>query len=160
MIEFFDHYINPKSPARAKLAIHLVARAKSDVSTGQISELVKTLSLDDELSRQAATDLQAKLTAAHHDEKQELDGMRAYLLKDLQVAEDKVDAAVDAWKKLSTEHRTNGLVGDKCTEPPSLNGTKPVVIQDVRDFKQGLAVTAGARPVMDLSEYEDLDAKL
>lgn len=35
-----------------------------------------------------------------------------------------------------------------------------VVIEDVRDFKARLNVSAGARPVKDLSEFEDLDAKL
>ncbi len=160
MIEFYDRYISPSSLARAKLSIHLVAQAKSDVSTGQISELVKALSLDDEAARQAATDLQARLTAAHHDETEELDGLSTYLLKDLKVAEDKIDAAVDTWKKLSKDHRSNGVVGDLVKDAPSLNGTQPVVIDDVRDFKSSLPVTAGPRPMRDLSTYEDLESKL
>jgi len=161
LIGFYDYFIHPRSPVRAKLSLHLVAQARSDVSTGQISELVKTLNLEGETARQAATDLQARLTAAHHDEKQEEEGMRTYLLKDLQVAEDKTDAAVEAWKMLSKEHKTNGVVaaaGEK--EVPSLNGTEPVLIEDVHDFKSGLAATAGARPARDLSEFEDLDSKL
>ena len=32
VIQFFDKFIHPKSPARAKLSIHLVAQAQSDVS--------------------------------------------------------------------------------------------------------------------------------
>lgn len=35
-----------------------------------------------------------------------------------------------------------------------------VVIEDVRDFKSGLALSGGAIPVKDLSEFEDLDCKL
>jgi len=159
MVAFFDKYIHPRSPTRAKLSIHLVAQAKSDVSTRQISELIKTLDLEEEPARQAATDLQARLTLAHHDEQQELDELRTYLLKDLRVAENKIDAAVDAWKVLSKDHRSNGLAASPGEDEIS-NGTIPVPIKDVRDFKCSLSVTAGPRPATDLSKYEDLDSKL
>jgi len=43
---------------------------------------------------------------------------------------------------------------------PISNGTTPVLITSVRDFKAGLAVTAGARPTHELSEFEELDSKL
>ncbi len=160
MIRFYGQFIHPRSPTRAKLSIHLVAQAESDVSTKQVTELVKTLSLDGETGRQAATDLQARLTSAHRDEMQELEELRLYLLRDLQVAEDKIDAAVDAWTTLSKDHRANGVDAKVDPDEISLNGTTPVEIKDVRDFKASLAVTAGPRPIRDLSEYEDVDAKL
>ncbi len=37
---------------------------------------------------------------------------------------------------------------------------KPYVIDNVREFKSSLPISAGARPVKDLSEYEELDSKL
>lgn len=164
MIAFFKHYISPASPKRAKLSVWMVAQAKSDVSTKQISELVKTLDLDStEREAQAATDLQARLsTAGHeHDEAKEAEELKSYLLHDLKVAEDKVDAAAEAWRKLSSSSKTNGA---SCTQeeadPPSLNGSKIVFIEDARDFKAGLSVSAGARPVRDLEEYEELEPKL
>lgn len=44
------------------------------------------------------------------------------------------------------------------------NGSTAVVsateITDLRRFKSGLMVTQGARPVKDLSEFEEVDAKL
>jgi len=40
------------------------------------------------------------------------------------------------------------------------NGIERVVITDVRKFKAGLLVSAGPRPVKDISEFEELDAKL
>ncbi len=43
---------------------------------------------------------------------------------------------------------------------PIPNGTQPVLITSVRDYKARLAATAGARPVHDLSEFEELDSKL
>lgn len=160
LVEFFQHYIDPTSKFRAKLVVYLVAQAKSDVSTGQISELVKTLSLDAELSRQAATDLQARLSAAHHDHAKEMEELKSYLLKDLGVAEDKIAAAAAAWEKLSKEHRTNGVSEDEGDCEISFNGTTAVAIDDVRDLKCRLLTTGGASPVRDLSEYEDFDPKL
>lgn len=49
------------------------------------------------------------------------------------------------------------------SEPQSLaemQKNEAVVIEDVRDFKARLAVSAGARAVKDLTEFEDLDSKL
>lgn len=159
MIGFFNQYIHPNSPSRAKLAVYFVAQAKSDVSTQQISEVVATLGLDSKGSVKAAADLQARLSAADHDEEKEIAGLREYLLHDLKVAEDKIDAAAEAWRKL---HAQNAQASDvvKDAKPPSSNGTVPQVIDDVRSFKAGLAATAGARPAKDLSEYEDFDSKL
>ncbi|KAK3939917.1 Metalloenzyme, LuxS/M16 peptidase-like protein [Diplogelasinospora grovesii] len=161
MVGFFNQYIHPASPSRAKLAVYFVAQAKSDVSTKQITELVKTLNLNsDDASAQAATDLQARLSAADHDVKKEVEGLKDYLLHVLKVPEGKIDAAIEAWKKIHEQQNglANGIVKD--ADPPSSNGTKPFFIEDVRTFKAGLVVSAGARPVKDLSEYEDLDPKL
>lgn len=159
MAEFFKRYIHPNSPVRAKLAIHLVAQAKSDVSTKQISELIKTLDLGPEVSAQAATDLQARLSAAGHDEAKEIDGLKNYLLHDLNVAESKIDAAAEVWKKLHAQNsKTNG--GENVGDDAPSNSNTPVMIEDVRAFKASLAASAGAQPAKDLSEYEDFDPKL
>ncbi|TAQ87722.1 hypothetical protein B7494_g3941 [Chlorociboria aeruginascens] len=40
------------------------------------------------------------------------------------------------------------------------NGTEPVAITDVRDFKAKLQVSAGPSPVKHISEFEELDSKL
>lgn len=159
MIDFFNEYIHPKSPSRAKLAVYFVAQAKSDVSTQQISEVIAKLGLDSKTSAKAATDLQARLSAADHDEDKEINGLKEYLLHDLKVTEDKIDAAAEAWRRL---HAQNKQASDvvKDAKPPSANGTIPHLIDDVRAFKAGLAATAGARPAKDLSEYEELDSKL
>lgn len=160
MVAFFNHYINPASPKRAKLSVWMNAQATSDVSTKQITELVKGLDLNStEIESQAATDLQARLSAAGHDEEKEVAGLRDYLLHDLKVAEDKIDSAVETWHKLHP--KANGVAGThEEHDPPSLNGTKISFIEDPRDFKARLPVSAGARPVKDLTEYEELDPKL
>lgn len=45
---------------------------------------------------------------------------------------------------------TNGVVGK----------AKATVIEDVRAYKASLVASAGARPARDISEYEEIDAKL
>lgn len=159
MLAFFNKHIKPSSPERAKLSVWMIAQATSDVSTKQISELVKTLELNSsERDSQAATDLQARLSAAGHDEAKEVEGLKDYLLHDLKVAEDKIEAAIESWKKISS--KTNGYVGHQDENPPSLNGTEICFIEEVRDFKASLPASAGPRPVKDLTEYEELDPKL
>lgn len=51
-------------------------------------------------------------------------------------------------------------VTDGETEKIPGNGTEPHLIENVRDFKAGLVASAGARPIKELSEFEDFDAKL
>ena len=120
---------------------------------------MEALDLDSEAAGQAATDLQARLSSAGHDEEKEISNLKEYLLHSLKVTESKIDIAVEAWKKLHNQNQgLNGVVKD--APLPSSNGTEPVIIEDIRDFKAGLHVSAGARPVKDLSEYEELDPKL
>lgn len=88
MIHFFRTFIDPKSPERAKLAIHLIAQGVS-----------------------------ADATPAEE-----------------AVAQEEV--------------------------PVPSNGAELVIIENVRDYKAGLVVSAGARPTQQLSEFEDSDAKL
>ncbi|KAK4123327.1 ubiquitin carboxyl-terminal hydrolase-like protein [Parathielavia appendiculata] len=151
MIEFFNHYIHPSSPSRAKLAVYLEAQARSDVSTKEISELVKTLELDSTASARAATDLQARLSAASPDVDKEVAGLRDYLLHELKVPEAKIDVAAEAWQKIHAAHGP-GTEVVKNAEPPSANGTVPVFIDDVRSFKASLPASNGARPLRDLSD--------
>lgn len=159
MIEFFNQYIHPNSPSRAKLAVYLEAQAKSDVSTKEISELIKTLELDSAASAKAASELQARLSAAGHDVDKEIAGLKEYLLHDLKVAEAKIEVASEAWKKIHADHGPgNEVVKD--AEPPSSNGTTPVFIDDVRAFRASLPASNGAKPLKDLSEYEDVGFKL
>jgi insulysin len=163
MISFYKHYMSPRSEARAKLSVYLVAQAQSDVSTKQISELIGTLNIGADRAAQAATDLQARLSAAGNREDKEIAGLTDYLLHDLKVAEDKIDAAVEAWARISkTNGATNGTLvnGQETDAKPVPSTTKPVLIDDVGTFKSGLQASVGALPVRDVSEYEELDPKL
>jgi insulysin len=60
---------------------------------------------------------------------------------------------------VSTETKESEVKKEEATTPIS-NGTKPLLITSLRDYKARLSATAGARPVHDLSEFEELDSKL
>jgi insulysin len=163
MISFYEQYVAPRSKKRAKLSVYLVAQAQSDVSTTQISALVKTLDLPSDLAAQAATDLQARLSAADHEQDKEIAGLREYLLHDLKVAEDKIEAAEKAWSQVSrSSNAANGALinGTRIRTELTDGGLRPTFIKDVRTFKSGLQATAGALPVRNISEYEELEPKL
>ncbi|KAK6079970.1 peptidase M16 inactive domain-containing protein [Seiridium cupressi] len=56
--------------------------------------------------------------------------------------------------------KTKEASADGETETVPGNGTEPLVIEDVRDYKCRLVASAGARPIKELSEFEDLESKL
>ena len=66
-------------------------------------------------------------------------------------------------EKLSAQLKELGL-GSGSDIQGAANGNgeaqKPVIITDVSTFKASLPVSAGPVPAMDLSVYEDFDAKL
>ncbi|KAI0408675.1 peptidase M16 inactive domain-containing protein [Xylaria palmicola] len=62
-------------------------------------------------------------------------------------------------QSVSSKTEDTEAKGEDAT-PPISNGTQPTLITSVRDYKARLAATAGARPIHDLSEFEELDSKL
>ncbi|KAI1492445.1 peptidase M16 inactive domain-containing protein [Biscogniauxia mediterranea] len=91
LIEFYQTFIHPTSPTRAKLVVQLIAQSTSPKS----KESEETKESDETVA----------------------------------------------------------------TEVPS-NGTEPLLITSVRDYKATLAATAGARPINDLSQFDEIDSKL
>ncbi|CAJ2506586.1 Uu.00g077720.m01.CDS01 [Anthostomella pinea] len=57
----------------------------------------------------------------------------------------------------SSETKEADTTNDDKAAPAPSNGTDPVVIESVGDFKAGLGTTAGPRPVRDIGEFEDID---
>ena len=168
LVKFFDEYIDPKSPARAKVAVHLIAQAKSDVTTNQIADLVKALGLDEAgAATKAAKDLQdrlERLAVERQDEAAEAaeaESLKAYLAASFGVTDEAtVSKAVDAWKEISryyqTANSTNGDVAGSYT----VNGTTPVEIRNIRDFRTSMALSSGPQPEADINDFLDVDAKL
>ncbi len=161
MIEFYNQYIN-SDRAQSVEALHPAHRPGQErrVDGPDLGACQDAGCRRRGGPARPRTDLQARLTAAHHDETQELDNLRTYLLKDLRVVEAKIDAAIEAWKKLSKDHRSNGVVTD-VAEVTSLNGTTPVRIEDIRPISSRAWPSRWARgPSETLASTRDLEPKL
>ena len=94
--------------------------------------------------------------------------LRKYLSDELGLTEDKVEAVVSVARDPATEPKeveegeaVNGR--DENGLSNGVNGVtkkQPILITDVRAFKASLVASAGARPARDITEYEEIDAKL
>ena len=131
MISFFDEFVDPSSPSRAKLAVHMHALGKSQASTEGSTpdiELAPIADVAKKMGESVAT--------------------ISTIVK-------------DGVKQVEDELKQIGLVGiNKNGTITDVNGVDPVEIKDVRQFKSSLAVTPGAVPVKDISDFEELESKL
>jgi insulysin len=72
-----------------------------------------------------------------------------------------VEATVVAGvKELEISPKTEILANKVDSSAPSGTAANPYIIENVREFKSRLAVSAGPQPIKDLSEFEELDSKL
>lgn len=106
LIEFFNRYISPSSPVRAKLAVHMLAQSSP---------------------------------------------------KSAPAAETEREGVTSGSEPKSPETPVE-VIGEENMKIG--NGTTPTIIKDVHVWKAGLEVSRGARPVKDLSDFEELEAKL
>lgn len=136
MVEFFDTYIAPSSPSRAKLAIHLLAKGVSKSSTPAPTPTPTTSAAAPEPA--AIASLADKMASA---------ALEAAGAVTKSIVGEKAVA-----EKVAATNGTGDIVDG--------NGQKVTIIEDVRAYKAGLAVTPGPRAVKDLSEFEEKIAKL
>lgn len=62
--------------------------------------------------------------------------------------------------KTTKAEQVDGSKADDADGKKEINGTTPILITDVRDFKARLQISAGPRAVRELSEFEELSTKL
>ncbi len=180
MIDFFNQYIHPTSPTRAKLSIHMVAQASPKAIAGSmtgpekkekvISLLAKYLNTtgvnaDIEILSQRL----AQVDIANGNQAGIIEAVSRYLKDDALVSEDQSSQILEQGQQLletalpslgiEVRHAVNG-VGESTELPEAPLVKATTIIENVHDFKAGLAVSAGPRPVVDLSEFEDSEPKL
>ena len=142
MQEFYKTFISPSSTSRARISIHLHARGAGALDT-KIIELL----------------LQAGLEDVPAEQRQCLDLLQKYLKEKTQLTEDKVSSLVDLAKECGLKPAVPDAESANMVHGSSAVN-QATEITDIRRFKAGLLASAGARPVKDLSEYEDIDSKL
>lgn len=131
MLSFFDEFVDPSSPARAKLAVHMHALGKSKASTDASTPAIELTPIADVAKKMG-----------------ESVATISKIVKDGVV-------------QVEEELNQIGLIGNnKNGTTTDVNGVDPIEIKDVRQFKSSLAVTPGAVPVKDMSDFEELESKL
>lgn len=142
MQELYNTYFNPASDRRARISVHLHARGAVELDT-KIVDLLQKLDLNE----------------VPVDKRQSLDQLEGYLKDEQKLSADKTTTLISEAKELGLKQAAPDA------EPPATtNGVSAVEsaveITDVRLYKASLQASVGARPVKDLSEYEETDAKL
>ena len=180
MMEFFNHYIHPTSPQRAKLSVHLMARTSPKSVAGNMSQSEqkeKVLSVLGKYLTAMGLEADAEKLEQHFEDVDVLGGdvdgiiqaIGAYLSKDAGTPQDKVSEVFEQGQQLlgnilpglGIEVKTKTDVDDAGADlPPAPQTKQTTYIEDVRHYKSGLDVSAGPRPVTNLSQFEETEAKL
>lgn len=183
MVDFYNVHLNPASTQRAKAAIHLLAQtspeeiAASSDSQEQTKKLAQTLGqLLSQMGVEAdTTKLEERLSKADvagGDTESITAAMSEYLTKDSGTSSaDASQLVTSAESVLGQILPTLGIrpkgmvVQDDNASTTSSEARLPAikeaeVIVDVRAFKASMPLSEGARPVKDLSEFEDFEPKL
>ncbi|KAJ5223283.1 Peptidase M16 core [Penicillium chermesinum] len=177
LIEFYHQYIDPDSPTRAKLAIHL--NAQGGVNAKEISAGHKRASLVEAIEKQLGVagypvdphrlaSAFAELDMALVDNAQVLFIIKTFLATDLSLSPEQIAPVAEKMEKiLGMQLKVLGLLpptkDEQAVTSKDLSPTEiqaATTITDVSTFKASLPVSAGPVPVSDLTEFEDFDAKL
>jgi insulysin len=93
------------------------------------------------------------------EKRQSVDTLKRHLKEDRKLSDEEIGPIMTQAKAAGLKQATEDQdAGSSDTSGSSLKNA--VEITDFRQFKAGLQASAGARPVKDLSSFEELDAKL
>ena len=177
LVEFFEHYIHPTSPARAKLSIHMIAQSSPKAVGGNISSVEqkeKVVGLVGKYLTSFGVQVDAdqlnqrfeNVDVAGGDQISIVEAISMYLASDVALPADKKKDIIDQAKQLlATVLPSLGIevtpvidVTSNLPEAPPVQAT--TYIENVHEYKARLEASSGARPVTDLSEFEDTEPKL
>ena len=185
MLAFYNQYIHPTSPHRAKLSVHLLAQSSPKAMAGNmtpaeqkekaistISKLLTAMGVAVDHAR--LNQRLAPIDIAGGDQAGTVDAIATYLQDDAGLPEEEVDEVRQEGQQLlgtilpglgievkPVVDGVDSVSGASEEELPQAPEMKPTtLIENVRDFKASLMVTAGRRPVVELSEFEEVEPKL
>lgn len=187
MLDFYRTYYHPNSPNRAKASVHLIAQSSAADIAAKTSASEKREKLVETIVQMLgqigladvdAADLNKrmeKVDVAAGDTEGIMGAVGAYLKESVGAAAQEAEAVVEQGKVvLASVLPSLGIVQKSEPNGASEEGAQPngevvadgevqsktVVIEDVKAFKASMPLSAGVRPVKDLSEFEELEAKL
>lgn len=179
MIEFYRAHVLPSSPLRAKLAVHLVAKASAEDIAAKTTPAEQKQKLIDMVSQMlgqlgvtvdgpALNKRFADVDITTGETDSIVGAVRSYLGESAGAATEQIDQIVaqaqavlaQALPKLGIQ-TTAKDEAVKENVPANAEGVNPpVLIEDIRAFKAMMPLSKGAVPVKDVSEFEELEAKL
>ena len=140
MLEFYNTYFSPSSPTRARISVHLKARGAGELDN-KIAKLLEESEAKD----------------VPQEKRQSVDLLRGYLEAEKSISTEKLESLISQIKEMGLSEVAQGTNG-------VVNGISAVEaaqeIVDLRHYKAGLLASSGARPVKDIAEFEESDAKL
>jgi insulysin len=189
VLDFYGRYIAPSSPHRAKLSVHLLAQSSpADIASSITAEEQSAKTQEavyQLLSRFDITPDAEKLAAAlkavdvrSGDKDAIVGALSTYLQRDERLVDKaKLNAVLEQARALLTSalpavgietnpevdaDNANGSDAARQGDDKVVkgNGTEPIRIVDVHEWKAGMTVAPAARPMRDLSEFEEGSAKL
>ncbi|EEP79149.1 hypothetical protein UREG_03995 [Uncinocarpus reesii 1704] len=179
IMEFYRKYIDPCSPSRAKLAVHMKAQATASpvASTGQKDTVIEGLtkflsSVNVEVESEKLKKAFESVTISSEDIGGITNTMKQFLTEEVKLAEDQIASIVERGNQLLAKLLPDigvkpALTDGEKTKEVQTNGVngvvvpnKPVYITSVPEFKAHLSVSPAASPMVDLSQYEDFEPKL
>ncbi|KAK4541096.1 hypothetical protein LTR36_008321 [Oleoguttula mirabilis] len=183
MLEFFRSYFLPSSPTRAKASVHLIAQASAeDIAAktdpaeqkerlaGVLAQVLGQLGV--EVDNATLVKKLDKVDVAGGDTAGMLGAVGGYLKETAGVAADQIEQVMQQGQAVLAQVLPSLGISTKPTAPEvdgevAVNGdaatekaSKTVLIEDVPAFKASMPLSAGAKPVKDLSEFEELESKL
>lgn len=126
------------------------AGAKNDLMLEALTTLFKAHSIDTDMEKLGAH--LEQLTISADNPAPLADAVLNYLIKDANVPE--------ATAKTVVQGLTGADDAERIEVKAAGRSDAPTIIEDVHAFKASLGVSRGPQAVKDLSEFEDLEAKL
>ena len=187
MLEYFEQFYHPQSLTRAKAAIYLIAQssaadlANKTSDTEKREKLVQSIvSMFEQmgLNDVNASDLTQRISKIDLSAASNVDNITSavegFMKETLGVAAEQVDKVLEQGKTviaqvlpslgIVTASKNEGDVagnGEVNGEGEAVtNKKKTIVIEDVKAFKASMPLSVGPRAVKELSEFEELGAKL
>lgn len=180
LIEFFGHYIHPTSPSRAKLSIHMIAQSSPKEVAGNISPADQREKVVATIGKYlTAMGIDADQVKLHEcingvditggDQAGIIGAVARYLDENAELGEEEANEVLVQGQQLlgtvlpglgiEVKQTVDGVDGvEELPEAPPVK--KTTLIENVRDYKAGLQLTVGRKPVTDLSEFLDTESKL
>jgi len=180
MTDFFGQYINPTSPTRAKISVHMIAQSSPKTVVGNMTPAEQQEKVIDTIGKYlTAMGIQAdteRLTGCLEavdvvggDQAGIIEAISTYLGENADLSEDDASEVLEQGQQLlgtilpslgiEVKQTVDGVDGiEELPEVPPVKET--TLIENVRDYKASMKLTSGRRPVVELSEFEDTEPKL